>query len=239
MSWFVSLWISLSLFVLCQATLYETIQQHHVARPGHNAIQILGELKKIYLVFSGCLLKTPQLKVSCSLLLPRTYWLGWRWSWFLNSWNFALGWNRADLWGFRWTWMDLDCMSNSPPALLERRALEVLPELWVWLFHLSRVFQVQNRTPPLSSPPLPSPLLSSPRQLRFLCVSSLSLEVSAGVGRAERKQRHFGFSSLHGEADSRLKIYISLWETRGVLWSPWLRWKWQLCCSCSAEIFHN
>lgn len=43
MSWFLCLWIAVSCLVLCQATLYETIQQHHVPRPGHNAIQILGE----------------------------------------------------------------------------------------------------------------------------------------------------------------------------------------------------
>ncbi|CDQ60537.1 unnamed protein product [Oncorhynchus mykiss] len=43
MSWFLGLWISLGFLLLCQATLYETIQQHHVPRPGRNAIQILGE----------------------------------------------------------------------------------------------------------------------------------------------------------------------------------------------------
>lgn len=43
MSWFLCLWIAVSCLVLCQATLYETIQQHHVPRPGRNAIQILGE----------------------------------------------------------------------------------------------------------------------------------------------------------------------------------------------------
>ncbi|TTB85605.1 hypothetical protein Baya_14553 [Bagarius yarrelli] len=42
MSWFLCLWIAISCLVLCQATLYETIQQHHVPRPGRNAIQILG-----------------------------------------------------------------------------------------------------------------------------------------------------------------------------------------------------
>uniref|UniRef100_A0AAZ3P416 Protein FAM19A1-like n=1 Tax=Oncorhynchus tshawytscha TaxID=74940 RepID=A0AAZ3P416_ONCTS len=41
MSWFLGLWISLGFLLLCQATLYETIQQHHVPRPGRNAIQIL------------------------------------------------------------------------------------------------------------------------------------------------------------------------------------------------------
>ncbi|KAK6321543.1 hypothetical protein J4Q44_G00085190 [Coregonus suidteri] len=43
MSWFLGLWISLGFLLLCQASLYETIQQHHVPRPGRNAIQILGE----------------------------------------------------------------------------------------------------------------------------------------------------------------------------------------------------
>ncbi|XP_017566943.1 chemokine-like protein TAFA-1 isoform X2 [Pygocentrus nattereri] len=41
MSWYLCLWIAVSCLVLCQATLYETIQQHHVPRPGRNAIQIL------------------------------------------------------------------------------------------------------------------------------------------------------------------------------------------------------
>ncbi|KAJ7998967.1 hypothetical protein DPEC_G00210480 [Dallia pectoralis] len=43
MSWFLGLWISLGFLLLCQGTLYETIQQHHVPRPGRNAIQILGQ----------------------------------------------------------------------------------------------------------------------------------------------------------------------------------------------------
>ncbi|KAL7843659.1 hypothetical protein AOLI_G00251710 [Acnodon oligacanthus] len=43
MSWYLCLWIAVSCLVLCQATLYETIQQHHVPRPGRNAIQILVE----------------------------------------------------------------------------------------------------------------------------------------------------------------------------------------------------
>lgn len=43
MSWFLGLWISVSCLLLCHATLYETIQQHHVTRPGRNAIQILGQ----------------------------------------------------------------------------------------------------------------------------------------------------------------------------------------------------
>ncbi|KAF4107587.1 hypothetical protein G5714_011951 [Onychostoma macrolepis] len=41
MSWLLCLWISVSCLLLCHATLYETIQQHHVTRPGRNAIQIL------------------------------------------------------------------------------------------------------------------------------------------------------------------------------------------------------
>uniref|UniRef100_A0A8C7TSQ2 TAFA chemokine like family member 1 n=1 Tax=Oncorhynchus mykiss TaxID=8022 RepID=A0A8C7TSQ2_ONCMY len=41
MSLFLGLWISLGFLLLCQATLYETLQQHHVPRPGRNAIQIL------------------------------------------------------------------------------------------------------------------------------------------------------------------------------------------------------
>uniref|UniRef100_A0A8C1URJ9 Uncharacterized protein n=1 Tax=Cyprinus carpio TaxID=7962 RepID=A0A8C1URJ9_CYPCA len=41
MSWLLCLWISVSCLLLCHATLYETIQQHHVTHPGRNAIQIL------------------------------------------------------------------------------------------------------------------------------------------------------------------------------------------------------
>lgn len=54
MSWFLCLWIAVSCLVLCQATLYETIQQHHVPRPGRNAIQILGESRPQHLCSSLC-----------------------------------------------------------------------------------------------------------------------------------------------------------------------------------------
>ncbi|KAJ8361228.1 hypothetical protein SKAU_G00177530 [Synaphobranchus kaupii] len=42
MSWLLWLWISVSALLLCQATLYDTIQQHHLPQPGRNTIQILG-----------------------------------------------------------------------------------------------------------------------------------------------------------------------------------------------------
>ncbi|KAJ8409263.1 hypothetical protein AAFF_G00234610 [Aldrovandia affinis] len=45
MSWLLWLWISVSALLLCQATLYDTIQQHHLPQPGRNSIQILGLLK--------------------------------------------------------------------------------------------------------------------------------------------------------------------------------------------------
>ncbi|KAK6319044.1 hypothetical protein J4Q44_G00102550 [Coregonus suidteri] len=48
MSWFLGLWISMGFLLLCQATLYETLQQHHVPRPGRNAIQILGESLSLF-----------------------------------------------------------------------------------------------------------------------------------------------------------------------------------------------
>ncbi|MEQ2288198.1 hypothetical protein AMECASPLE_020305, partial [Ameca splendens] len=41
MSWLLAMWISLSFLLLCQATLYQTIQQHHVARPGRTDILTL------------------------------------------------------------------------------------------------------------------------------------------------------------------------------------------------------
>lgn len=42
MSWLLAAWISLGFLLFCQATLYQTIQQHHVARPGHTDILTLG-----------------------------------------------------------------------------------------------------------------------------------------------------------------------------------------------------
>lgn len=42
MSWLLVVWISLGFLLLCQATLYQTIQQHHVARPGRTDILTLG-----------------------------------------------------------------------------------------------------------------------------------------------------------------------------------------------------
>ncbi|TWW61773.1 hypothetical protein D4764_04G0004200 [Takifugu flavidus] len=42
MSWLLAVWISLGFLLFCQATLYQTIQQHHVARPGHTDILTLG-----------------------------------------------------------------------------------------------------------------------------------------------------------------------------------------------------
>ncbi|KAL6111852.1 tafa1 [Pungitius sinensis] len=42
MSWLLAGWISLGFLLLCQATLYQTIQQHHVARPGRTDILTLG-----------------------------------------------------------------------------------------------------------------------------------------------------------------------------------------------------
>ncbi|KAI3369504.1 hypothetical protein L3Q82_007719 [Scortum barcoo] len=42
MSWLLAMWISLGFLLLCQATLYQTIQQHHVARPGRTDILTLG-----------------------------------------------------------------------------------------------------------------------------------------------------------------------------------------------------
>ncbi|AWP03248.1 putative protein FAM19A1-like [Scophthalmus maximus] len=41
MSWLLAVWISLGFLLLCQATLYQTIQQHHVARPGRTDILTL------------------------------------------------------------------------------------------------------------------------------------------------------------------------------------------------------
>uniref|UniRef100_A0A3Q3GTE7 TAFA chemokine like family member 1 n=1 Tax=Labrus bergylta TaxID=56723 RepID=A0A3Q3GTE7_9LABR len=41
MSWLLAMWISLGFLLLCQATLYQTIQQHHVARPGRTDILTL------------------------------------------------------------------------------------------------------------------------------------------------------------------------------------------------------
>ncbi|XP_028303089.1 protein FAM19A1-like isoform X1 [Gouania willdenowi] len=41
MSWLFAVWISLGFLLLCQATLYQTIQQHHVARPGRTDILTL------------------------------------------------------------------------------------------------------------------------------------------------------------------------------------------------------
>ncbi|CAG02042.1 unnamed protein product [Tetraodon nigroviridis] len=41
MSWLLAVWISLGFLLFCQATLYQTIQQHHVARPGHTDILTL------------------------------------------------------------------------------------------------------------------------------------------------------------------------------------------------------
>lgn len=42
MSWLLAMWISLGILLFCQATLYQTIQQHHVARPGRTDILTLG-----------------------------------------------------------------------------------------------------------------------------------------------------------------------------------------------------
>ncbi|XP_042263648.1 uncharacterized protein LOC121894839 isoform X2 [Thunnus maccoyii] len=42
MSWLLAMWISLGFLLLCQATLYQTLQQHHVARPGRTDILTLG-----------------------------------------------------------------------------------------------------------------------------------------------------------------------------------------------------
>lgn len=42
MSWLLAMWISLGFLLFCQATLYQTIQQHHVARPGRTDILTLG-----------------------------------------------------------------------------------------------------------------------------------------------------------------------------------------------------
>ncbi|XP_034068268.1 chemokine-like protein TAFA-1 isoform X3 [Gymnodraco acuticeps] len=42
MSWLLAMWISLGFLLLCQATLYQTIQQHHVARPGRTDILTLA-----------------------------------------------------------------------------------------------------------------------------------------------------------------------------------------------------
>ncbi|MFT7801454.1 protein FAM19A1-like [Arapaima gigas] len=41
MSWFWYLWISANAVLLCQASLYDTIQQHQLASPGRSSIQIL------------------------------------------------------------------------------------------------------------------------------------------------------------------------------------------------------
>ncbi|KAJ3603031.1 hypothetical protein NHX12_030775 [Muraenolepis orangiensis] len=43
MTWLLAVWISLGLVLACQATLYQTIQQHHVARPGRTDILTLGK----------------------------------------------------------------------------------------------------------------------------------------------------------------------------------------------------
>lgn len=49
MSWLVWVWVSVTVLLMCEATFYETIQQH-LAPPGTN-IQILGES---FLLSSSC-----------------------------------------------------------------------------------------------------------------------------------------------------------------------------------------
>ncbi|XP_048874318.1 chemokine-like protein TAFA-1 [Brienomyrus brachyistius] len=41
MSWLLCLWISVSSLLMCHASLYDTLQQHRMTRPGINTIQIL------------------------------------------------------------------------------------------------------------------------------------------------------------------------------------------------------
>lgn len=45
MSWLLCLclWVSVTAIQLCQATFYDTIQQHHGTRPGRTTIHMIGE----------------------------------------------------------------------------------------------------------------------------------------------------------------------------------------------------
>ncbi|MFT7804887.1 protein FAM19A1-like isoform X1 [Arapaima gigas] len=52
MSWLLCLGFSMSAMLLCQASLYDTLQQHRVARPGMSTIQILGESKHHFFLLS-------------------------------------------------------------------------------------------------------------------------------------------------------------------------------------------
>lgn len=45
MSWLLCLclWVSVTAVQLCQATFYDTIQQHHGMRPGRTTVHMIGE----------------------------------------------------------------------------------------------------------------------------------------------------------------------------------------------------
>lgn len=53
MSWLLclSLWVSVTGIQLCQATFYDTIQQHHGTRPGRTTIHMIGESFTVLLFF--------------------------------------------------------------------------------------------------------------------------------------------------------------------------------------------
>lgn len=52
MSWLLAVWIGLGFLLFCQATLYQTLQQHHVARPGRTDILTLGTCTSLSIVCS-------------------------------------------------------------------------------------------------------------------------------------------------------------------------------------------
>lgn len=103
MSWVLCLWIAVSCLVLCQATLYETIQQHHVPRPGQNAIQILGEshlqLFSIYAKRAACQPSSTRRPVSSASI-----------SFFFSCWLYFVS---CGLYGLLPRACSIECLSKS------------------------------------------------------------------------------------------------------------------------------